>query len=162
MILAIDPGNVQSAYVVYEGGRIYDKGIVPNSGMLNKFQAQIWGQGERVNPHRMLIEMVASYGMPVGKEIFDTVLWIGRFVQAWPREYELVYRKDVKLSICGNPAAKDSNIRQALIDRFGPGKSVAVGVKKKPGPLYGVEKDIWSALAIAVHADPVDRRGIAR
>lgn len=54
-------------------------------------------------------------------------------------------RIEVKKHLCHNGAAKDSNIRQALIDRFGP-----PGVKKEPGILYGVKKDIWAAMAIAV------------
>jgi hypothetical protein len=41
--------------------------------------------------------------------------------------------------------AKDANIRQALIDKIGP-----QGTKKDPGPTYGISKDVWSALAIAV------------
>ena len=46
--------------------------------------------------------------------------------------------------------AKDSNIRQAVMDMYGSSKEVAIGNKKKPGPLYGVVKDIWSSLAIAI------------
>ncbi|MBV8782506.1 MAG: hypothetical protein JO353_14005, partial [Phycisphaerae bacterium] len=46
--------------------------------------------------------------------------------------------------------AKDGNIRQALIDRFGPTKERAIGKKKSPGPLYGMSGDCWSALAVAV------------
>ncbi len=37
------------------------------------------------------------------------------------------------------------NIRQALIDRFGP-----PGKKKAPGATYGLSGDMWSALAVAV------------
>jgi hypothetical protein len=33
-------------------------------------------------------------------------------------------------------------------DRFGG--SAAVGRKAAPGPLYGISRDVWSALAIAV------------
>jgi hypothetical protein len=39
--------------------------------------------------------------------------------------------------------AKDSNIRQSLIDRFG-----VVGVKNNQGWFYGFKSDIWSAYAV--------------
>lgn len=73
--------------------------------------------------------MIASYGMPVGKEVFDTCVWIGRFQQiALPNaDTKFIYRKDEKMNICHSMKAKDSNIRQALIDRFGE-----VGTKKNP------------------------------
>ena len=45
---------------------------------------------------------------------------------------------------------RDANIRQALIDRYGPGKDRAIGRKLSPGPLYGLSGDCWSALAVAV------------
>ena len=97
---------------------------------------------------KVIIEMVASYGMAVGKEVFDTCVWIGRFKQKAiendiPVEY--IYRKEEKMNLCNSMKAKDSNIRQALIDRFGE-----VGTKKNPGWFYGFKKDIWQAYAVGV------------
>ncbi len=77
-----------------------------------------------------VIEMISIYGMQVGKEVFDTCVWIGKFIQtAEDRKIQTkyIYRKDEKMNICNSMKAKDSNIRQALIDRFGE-----VGTKKNP------------------------------
>ncbi len=143
-ILAIDPGTEKSAYVFWstKGGYIRNKGILQNEVMLD------YAAGLRCD--LLAIEMIASYGMSVGKEVFETCVWIGRFIQGNPlTDYTLVYRKDVKMHICGTTKAKDGNIRQALIDRFG-GREKALGKKKAPGPLYGVAKDIWAALGVAI------------
>lgn len=78
----------------------------------------------------VVIEMIASYGMAVGKTVFETCVWIGRFVEIASFnniKVEYIYRKDEKMNICNSMKAKDSNIRQALIDRFGP-----VGTKRNP------------------------------
>ena len=102
-----------------------------------------------ISPATLAIEMISSYGMPVGREIFDTCVWIGRFVEQWtdPAAVKLIPRGDVKLHVCGSLRAKDSNIRQALIDRLGP-----AGTKAKPGPTYGVKSHAWAALAVAITA----------
>lgn len=102
----------------------------------------------------LAIEMIACYGMPVGAETFQTCLWIGRFLQIWEQaggQTRLCYRRDIKLHLCGSARAKDGNIRQALLDRFG-GRDMAQGKKKYPGPLYGISGHLWSALAVAVYA----------
>ena len=146
MILAIDPGNEQSAFVRFD----WQCGVpvafnkLPNEQALVLFEEQY-----RQCPDELVIEMIASYGMPVGREVFETCVWIGRFVQAWRGRASLVYRRDVKLHLCGQARAKDGNIRQALIDRYG-GKDKAIGKKASPGPLYGISADVWSALAVAV------------
>lgn len=158
MILAIDPGNERSAAVVLnDESRPVEFWIEPNQEVLRRVKAlsSIWpmrhvpNQPVHLQPVHLAIEMIASYGMPVGAEVFDTCVWIGRFVQAWSAPYTLVYRRDVKMFLCGNNAAKDSNIRQALIDRYG-GKERAIGKKKAPGPLYGIHEDVWAALAVGV------------
>lgn len=49
---------------------------------------------------KLVIEMIASYGMPVGKEVFETCVWIGRFVELAKIQnidVEYIYRKDKKI-----------------------------------------------------------------
>lgn len=140
LILAIDPGTHESGWCLFDGTRVVDSRVYDNATVLATIE---------ISKHIdiLAVEMVASYGMAVGKEVFETVWWTGRFTQAWksPDSVIRVYRKDVKLHLCGSPRAKDPNIRQALIDRIGP-----VGTKKEPGPLYGVKSHAWAALAVAV------------
>jgi len=85
----------------------------------------IWLALFLVAPKNMVIEQVRSYGMPVGATVFDTVFWSGRFCQAWPNEFHQMPRLKVKQHICHDSRAKDSNIIQALVDRF------AYGVRNK-------------------------------
>lgn len=146
-ILAIDPGNEYSAWVVYDtshGGCVGLFGKEPNTTLLAAIQNIAFGVD------RVVCEMIACYGMAVGKEVFETCRWIGRFEQAAHglAPFSILYRQDVKLHLCGQVRAKDPNVRQALIDRFG-GKA-AIGKKKTPGPLYGVSGDVWAALGVAV------------
>jgi hypothetical protein len=142
-ILAIDPGNNESAYVLMDNYKPIEFGKVANYDML-EYISDI-----DLDTKAVVIEMIASYGMAVGKEVFETCVWIGRFYETARstecRYIEYIYRKDVKMNLCGQTKAKDSNIRQALIDRFG-----VVGVKKSPGWFYGFKADIWAAYAVGV------------
>lgn len=148
-ILALDPGPAQTGYCLYSGTQVLYSGVMPNEDMLECVR--------KSESSRLAIEMIASYGMAVGREVFETCVWIGRFQQAWhsPEAVELVYRKDVKLHLCGTTKAKDSNIRQALLDLFprtGGGKTPQIGTKSQPGPLYGVSTHAWPALGVAITA----------
>jgi hypothetical protein len=145
MILAIDPGNVESAYVVVdENLKPVKFGKVKNADLLDDLFMDRFHQPNAID--HCAIEMIASYGMSVGREVFDTCVWIGRFIERANVEHlKLIYRKDVKTNLCGSMKAKDGNIRQALIDRFGE-----VGVKKNPGWFYGFSGDVWQAYAVAV------------
>lgn len=150
-LIAIDPGNELSAFVVFGSGGLLRHGKLSNYDMLGTLAVEYSSTNENSDAV-LAIEMIASYGMAVGREVFETCVWIGRFIQAWPGSHELVFRRDVKLHLCGDSRAKDPNVRQALIDRYGPGKDKAIGTKKFPGPLYGFAADMWSALAVAVTA----------
>jgi hypothetical protein len=168
-ILAIDPGTTESGYVILDGGNIEDKGILQNEIIRDLIKTA---------SHDLLtIEMIASYGKPVGKEIFQTCLWIGRFMECTKSKTKLIERKDIKLFLCRSSTVKDPHVRQALVDFYG-GDSVALAGKRckckngmtktvvpkpcpkcsasgwliKPGPLYYVISHEWSALALAVTA----------
>jgi hypothetical protein len=144
MILAIDPGPEQSAYVELSGTSIRDFGKMDNAELLRKLDRASW-----VGDH-VAIEMIASYGMPVGAEVFETCVWIGRFMQACGNTpITRIPRLQVKNNLCHSSRANDANIRQALIDRFG-GKERAIGKKAAPGPLFGVSGDVWAALAVGL------------
>ena len=157
MIYAIDPGTEESAWVLYdpETHTVADHAIEPNPDLLERIRSHPTDEPAPL----LAIEMVQSFGMPVGQEVFQTVLWTGRFVEAWGGDWACIYRKDVKLHLCQSLRAKDKNIRQALLDRFprtGGGKTPQVGIKAEPGPLYGFKSHLWSALAVAITAQEVD------
>jgi len=124
---------------------ILEYGIKENlelSAMLQFFQFDV-----------CVIEMVASYGMAVGQTVFETCVWIGRFmneIENYSCNVVRITRNQVKNAICHSSKANDSNIRQALIDMYGGDKKIAIGTKKKPGRLYGIVKDEWAALAVAI------------
>ena len=152
MILGIDPGPIDSGIVEYDPQANYVTwaSVVPNQVALKDI-ANYGGE------HGIAIEMIASYGMAVGKDVFHTCVWIGRFLQTQrhPDSVMLIPRLDVKLNLCYDSRAKDANIRQALIDRIGP-----PGTKKSPGPTYQVKSHAWAALAVAVTAvDQLEGKG---
>ncbi len=140
-IIAIDPGTNKSAFVVYDqDDGIVSAGTFPNEELLLRL---------RLNEERcalVVVEMIEGMGMAVGREVFETCVWIGRFIDSFEDGYhfEFVTRREEKLLLCGSMRAKDKNVRQALIDMHG-----GRGNKKNPGPTYGVTGDAWSALAVA-------------
>ncbi len=152
MILSIDPGNVQTAYVIsdFDTLKPIEFGILDNEEFLKKIIKL--NEQPIANDIHVVIEMIASYGMGVGETIFETVFWIGRFWQAIGNmDRHRITRKDIKLSICHTMKAKDSNIINALIDRFAKhDKERGKGTKNNPDWFYGFKKDIWQAYAVSV------------
>ncbi|WP_407310560.1 hypothetical protein [Desulfosporosinus sp. SB140] len=158
MILSIDPGNIESAYSLLDDNLKPIKfGKVPNEKLLEDLNMDRFHHDDNfsvnVIPH-FAIEMVAHYGtgMPAGKEIFDTCVWIGRFWEQANFEHKkFIYRKEEAVNLCNSVKAKDKNIIQALVDRFAPGqKNYGKGTKKEPGWFYGFAADIWQSYAVGI------------
>lgn len=158
ILLAIDPGDVESAFVFIDVDTykpLYFK-KTENDTMYYLMDEYI--ESYKYNDKFSLsvaCEMVASYGMSVGKNVFQTCVAIGElsmyFGLMHDTNVEYIYRKDETMNLCGSMRAKDSNVRVALIDRFAKfdfksGK----GTKKNQDWFYGFSADIWAAYACGV------------
>ena len=159
-LLAIDPGNTQSGWCVIDTTdcRPIAFGKDPNGSLRDNLHANLLDTVDHV-----AIEMIAAYGMAVGADVFDTCVWIGRYVElahAADLAAQLVKRQPVKLHHCHSVKTNDTNIRQALVDRFAPGQpNHGKGTRRLPGWFHGFRADIWQAYALAVYAaDTLDRR----
>lgn len=154
-IIGIDPGNIESAYALVDAVTLRPIAFAKQANELMYCHMVDAIRALELDSYQDLhiaIEMIASYGMPVGAEVFETCVWIGHLedrLKDFPTSR--IYRKDEKLTICGSPRANDANITQALVDRFAPGQpNHGKGTKKSPGFFYGFRKDIWQAFAVAV------------
>ena len=163
-ILAIDSGSTQSAYLVYDTdaplvfqGACQSFDILENQALCRAISMSLPACA-LASADVLVLEQIEHYGsgMPVGKNIFDTCIWMGRFLQAWGRPSRLMPRREAKMHLCRSARGNDATVRAALMDSFG---ADPVGTKKRPGVLYGIHKDLWSALALAVtYADHAEGR----
>ena len=157
--MSIDAGSVESAYMVFNAGKIV-KAVQVKHGLGAPFTIAGFGKVENSLIHQIIKELAQEgvidtvvfefpypRGMPTSYDEFLMVEWVGRL----RRTAELaglkvckVWRHREKSCVCGNGRATDSNIRTALIDIYG-----APGTKKSPGNTFGITADVWQALAVA-------------
>lgn len=142
-VLSVDPGTYETAWLLLDPStrEVHGFGKVKNEDFLVACKERAFSP---TVPYLTVMEGMESFGRPVGKEVLDTVFWSGRFAEHCA-PWTLIYRSEIKLHLCNSRRAKDPEIRQALLDRFGGRESV-----RKGGKLSGVKGDVWSALAIAV------------
>jgi hypothetical protein len=156
-ILAIDPGDKESGAVIWNGSAVLLTGVFENERLASMVRAYA-----ESGVDKLAIEEIGHYGsgMAVGKEVFNTCRWIGRFEQRWldfavqPSQLPVMFilRATIKAHLCGTTKAKDANVRQAVIDRLGQ-----AGTKKSPGVTYGVASHAWQALALALVVTDLER-----
>ena len=116
----------------------------------------------------VVIEVPTSFGLRAGKDVFRTAFWSGRFFGEISRHIDCktLGRKDIVQHLCGNRTSGDTDVRRAIMFRWGTDAKKVFGTPKEPGPLHGIVGHKMAALAVAVvwaekHA--MDRRlGIAK
>jgi hypothetical protein len=162
-VLAIDTGSRVTGFCHFQickdgeqPYRLIDFGIVNNQELLTVIEDK--------SHCAIVMENFQSMGMAVGRSVFESCIWLGRFIETARRSHSrkpvfLMYRPCIKLEICGSSRAKDKNVRQSIIDMFdgssGGGKCPQIGTKKQKGPLYGVSSHVWSALAVGISLDKI-------
>jgi hypothetical protein len=147
LLLGIDPGNQNSAFVYFDT----DKKIILEKQKLSNDECLYFFRTTLLKPDICIIEQIAGMGLAVGESVFETAVWSGRFMECLLMlnlKVDRIKRIQIKNIICGTSRAKDVHIRRALLDKFGG--DTAQGNKKNPGILYGIKKDMWSALAVIV------------
>ncbi len=141
-IIAIDPGSKSSAWVSMDGARITTCDICDNAELM-RIITRVGGCD------RVAIEKVQSYGKPVGEDVFETVFWTGRFVQAFYGTSERIPRMAVKMYLCHNQKANDKDIRNSILRMYG-GEEAAIGCSEFPGPLFPIVTHLWAALGVGL------------
>lgn len=140
LVIGIDPGTKQSAYVAWDGNFIQALGTEENFKVAKYLRS--------IDPRSCVVfEAVESYGMVAGKTLFETVFWTGRLFQVardtvGPKQVSRIPRRAVKKHLkLGSPSG-DKQVRAALIR--------TLGIDRHPEDWHGVKAHQWSALAIAV------------
>jgi hypothetical protein len=155
-ILAIDPGEKSSGWVICDGLNVIDYGHDKNEQMIDSIPEKIY--------ELMLIEEI-TYGMRVGRQIMRTVFWSGAFACAALQRQKVVRllpRSTVKKTLCrGVCRPKDADVSRAVRARYpksGGGARPEVGTLRQPGPLFGITDHCWQALAL-IHTWRISRLG---
>ncbi len=150
VIIGIDPGSSESAFCLIR----QDYSIAHAGKLLN---ADLIGQLGTLQFSVAAIESIQSYGMPVGREVFETCYMIGRLQQkihSLGGSFSLIPRPEYTRRICGCQKVNDAVLRQALLLRFGGDK------KGEPLNLLKGASDKRSAFAVAVYKLDLMKSGL--
>jgi hypothetical protein len=115
LILGVDPGPQRSAAaLIDEKFEVVVAETFSNEILIGHIERGAWDG--------VAVESIQSYGMKVGREVFDTCYMIGRIQQACKGQgmpCTLYPRQEYLRMLCGGSHTKDSILRQALELRFG-------------------------------------------
>jgi hypothetical protein len=148
-ILCIDPGSTVSGVVEFlpESWTIQNvQGEAPNRDLVLSIKPK--------SHDLILVEQPTLMGQfNAQQQTLDTCEWVGRIKQRavdCGLPVVAIERNEIKLHLLGWISRKghnpDSCIKEVMLARFPAGK----GTKKNPGPLYGIAKHAWQALALGV------------
>lgn len=154
-LLAIDPGNVNSAYVIIDTETYSPVGFakLENKELLQ--QIGHWHdqalRGKPAIDETVIETIIASYGQKIGRTTFDTAIMIGRLEQALFSfaPVKKIPRQTVRRHLCPGIRANDRTVRAALIERFAAqDKKRGKGTTHHPDFFYGFANDVWAAFAV--------------
>jgi len=116
LVIGIDPGTKQSAYVEWDGEWIQEIGTEPNP-QVAKYLRDVARRTGRATC--VVFEAIESYGMPIGRTTLETVFWTGRLFQIardtlGPAQVSRLPRRAVKKHL-GVGSGGDKQVRAALI-----------------------------------------------
>ncbi len=157
IILGIDPGTTQSAWLVLDGRTILAAAIDPNADVLQLVRGG-WAatrDGWSFVFSTVAIERIEPrFGLNVGWSTLLTCEFVGALTEAARPLPVALLRRSVILGHLGvatrgrgdaTRTSADSGVRAALMERWGGEGSV-----RKGGPLVGIKTHLWSALSVAV------------
>lgn len=139
-IIGIDPGTKESGIVIVEKEMPTFAAKINNPGIIQHLYSMPF--------YELAIEGMQHYGMPLGKDVFTTLLWAGRFWEAAASRSQSVFfytKPEWTRTICGPYGKKDSDVRRALLARFGDDK------KGEPLHILKGNSDKRSAFGVAIH-----------
>lgn len=161
MLVGVDPGSVFGGLVSVEVIRGRPCHVVLPLGprpLMREIVRWIGLPGASEAHRPGLVIELASGGRLLSRDLLATIFWSGRLVQAalaagWRvRGYS---RPAIKSALLGRATYGDRHVRAWLIDAWGShpqsrcdAREPAIGSRRAPGPLYGVTRDAWSALAV--------------
>lgn len=140
-ILGVDPGPAESAFALVTGDQqVLRADKVGNDSLIERIR--------QAPPAHVAIESIQSYGMAVGRSVFDTCFFIGELIRTCKDAgipFTLYPRPEYTRRICGVGKVNDAVLRQALLLRFGG--------DRKGEPLFALKgcTDKRSAFAVAVY-----------
>lgn len=164
-LLCLDPGPTESAVLVYDPKAHSVRKFFMGENRAVKatvYQIADWAM-EATEEGELLIEKMVHYGksFPIGDSVIEAQRWAARCEEVWwtYRGKDAVWmpRVNVRVHLTGTARSDDAGVRAALIDRWGGNLRAAQGTKKAKGPLYGIKSHLWSALALGVAYDELQR-----
>ena len=144
-ILAINPGDIVSAWVLYDvDNKIpLEYAKEENDVILNKILG--------FDCDKLIIQVSKPHGMPISINKFNTYIWSGRFWGSFGKDVELVDLDDIKRFFFGQIGKiKNTDIYKEILSRYGGDKKIACGTKESPGVLYGFNLETILALSVAI------------
>lgn len=159
-ILAIDPGRDVSAWVITEHIKPIRFGISLNEVMLGHLM-----NGNIISglDCEMVIEKPVCMRRS-GRDVTDTIIWAGRFIQMWPMAYTMFTRQKVR-GLLGCKGG-DLDMRKMLVQEFDSQairilKNGSMRIEKEKLDFFSgfdwadkssnkVKYDIWQAYALVL------------